>query len=157
MKDRVGYENSIRPEISQGDIFLGLIFAEWKLTQENTPVLVNAPKYPGMLLTHDCEYDKPTSQFVLIARILPLSGVSIDTQGNIRKNRIVASFYLPAQEQADFPECYVDLRQMERVTKRSIQAVEHEGQRILSLTEDSRELLQYSIAAFFGVDRQGRP
>lgn len=107
-------------------------------------------RVPAILLTQDCEYDKPSTVFVLIAAILPLSGVAPGNQGNVRKNRVASAFYLPPHPLLLEP--YVDIQAIGRISKSLIVAEAQEG-RLLSLSEEARLALQRQIAGFFGYDR----
>lgn len=141
------YLETISSEVSQGDIFEGLPFAPAVDGQSAGGVR----RVRAMLLTQDCEYDKPSTASVLVAEVLPLSAIASGSQGNVRRNRVASAFYLPPH--ADLPESYVDLRTISRVTK-SLVAAEAEGEnRLLSLTEEARLALQRQIAGFFGYDR----
>jgi hypothetical protein len=141
------YLDELRGEVSQGDIFDNLPFASVEEWREQVPVR----SARALLLTYDCEYDKPTSFFVLIAEVLPLSGVASGSQGNLRKNRIAGAFYLPAQ--ADFPESYVDFRTLNRVAKAIVVGEARHDGRLLSLIEAARLAMQEQLAAFFGYGR----
>lgn len=132
-------------EISQGDIFDSLPLA----VMEGTMAAVRMSCV--ILLTQDCEYDKPSTLSVLVAEIMPLSRIAVGSQGNVRRNRVASAFYLPAQE--SFPESYVDFRAMGRVEKSTIIAEADRGNRRLSLTEEARLALQQQVAGFFGYHR----
>ena len=139
------YLEKLSGEISQGDIFERLPFAPVADGQGPGEVrLVSA-----ILLTQDCEYDKPSTTSILIAEVLPLSVIASGSQGNVRKNRVASAFYLPPH--ASLPESYVDSRTISRVTKSLIAEAQDEN-RLLSLTEEARLALQRQIAGFFGYD-----
>ncbi len=139
------YLENISAEVSQGDIFDSLPFA----VMEGTTATVRTARV--VLLTQDCEYDKPSTRSILVAEILPLSGVATASQGNVRRNRVASAFYPPPQEA--FPESYVDLRAIGRVEKSVVVAEADRGTRLLSLTEEARLALQQQIAGFFGYHR----
>lgn len=102
-------------------------------------------------MTQNCEYDKPSTLTVLVAEVLPLSGVAVASQGNVRRNRVASAFYLAPQE--TFPESYVDFRAIGRVEKSVVVTEADRGTRLLSLTEEARLALQQQIAGFFGYHR----
>lgn len=141
------YRDELSTEVSQGDIFLNLPLASAAEGQEQPSV----QRVPAILLTQDCEYDKPSTVFVLIAAILPLSGVASGSQGNVRRNRVASAFYLPPHPL--LLESYVDIRAIGRVAKSLLAAEADLGNRLLSLSEDARLALQRQIAGFFGYDR----
>ncbi len=136
---------SVRATVSQGDIFDSLPFA----VMNGAAATVRMARV--VLLTQDCEYDKPSTLSVLGAEILPLSGVAAGSQGNVRRNRVASAFCLPPQEA--FPESYVDLRAIGRVEKVVVSTEADRGNRLLSLTEEARLALQRQIAGFFGYHR----
>ena len=139
------YLENVSAEVSQGDIFDRLPFA----VMDGTTATVRTARV--VLLTQDCEYDKPSTLSVLVAEILPLSGVAAGSQGNVRRNRVASAFYLPSQDA--FPESYVDFRTIGRVEKSVVIAEANRGDRLLSLSEEARLALQQQIAAFFGYHR----
>lgn len=140
------YRSELSAEVSQGDIFQALPLVSAADAQGQ----VQIQRVPAILLTQDCEYDKPSTVFVLIAAILPLSGVAPGSQGNVRKNRVASAFYLPPHPL--LLESYVDIRAIGRISKSLIVAEAQEGQ-LLSLSEEARLALQRQIAGFFGYDR----
>lgn len=145
------YEQSLRPEISQGDIFSDVAFIDWTTHPDDHVDIVGSRRSGAMLLTFDCEYDKPALHYILIAKVIPLQNAPLSSQGVIRKERGYSIFYLPAC--GDFPESFVDFRQMERVGKGTLTQSETAGKRVLSLTSPYRRKLRYALARFFGMDR----
>jgi hypothetical protein len=139
------YLDTVRAEVSQGDIFGRLPLA----SAEGGGAALRLACV--MLLTQDCEYDKPSTVSVLVAEILPLSGVAAGSQGNVRRNRVASAFYLSPH--AILPESYVDIRAVGRVEKSLVAAEAEGGSRLLSLTEEARLALQRQVAGFFGYDR----
>jgi hypothetical protein len=139
------YLDNVSAEVSQGDIFESLPLA----SAEGGQAVLRLARV--MLLTQDCEYDKPSTVSVLVAEILPLSGVASGSQGNVRKNRVASAFYLSPH--GAFPESYVDIRAIGRLEKSLIAAEAERGNRLLSLTEEARLALQQQIAGFFGYGR----
>lgn len=139
--------SEISAEVSQGDIFDSLPFAPVADGQG----LGEVRRVPAILLTQDCEYDKPSTVSVLIAEVMLLSGVASGSQGNVRRNRVASAFYLPPH--ADLPESFVDFRTIGRVTKSLTAEEAQSGRRLASLTEEARLALQRHLAGFFGYDR----
>lgn len=141
------YLEELSSEVSQGDIFEGLPLAPAAGGQGT----VEVRRVRAILLTQDCEYDKPSTAAVLIAEVLPLSAVASGSQGNVRRNRVASAFYLPSH--THLPESYVDLRTIGRVSKSFVAVEAQTENRLLSLTEEARLALQRQIAGFFGYDR----
>ncbi len=84
------YLKELRGEVSQGDVFDSLPFAY--VTRDVGSPLVDHAR--AILLTYDCEYDKPSTRFVTAAIVFRLSEVPTDRRGNVRKNRVFSTFYL---------------------------------------------------------------
>ena len=141
------YLDTVSAEVSQGDIFESLPFA----SVEDGQAQARIRHVRAVLLTQDCEYDKSSTISVVVAEILPLSGIAPGSQGNVRKNRVASAFYLPPH--ALLPESYVDIRIIGRVAKSLVAAEAQRGNRLLSLTEEARLALQRHIAGFFGYNR----
>lgn len=137
------YLQELRGEVSQGDIFdsLPLVFAR----QDGSSLSFAR----AILLTYDCEYDKPTTKFVMIAEVRPLAEVAPGSQGNVRKNRAFSTFFLDAH--SSLAESYVDFRTLSRVEKAAVAA--RIGQRLASLSDDAQLALQEQLSAFFGYGR----
>ena len=142
------YLNEIRGEVSQGDVFDSLPLAYVSQESAHQVLSENAR---AIVLTYDCEYDKPSTRFVMIAGVFPLAGVPTDRQGNIRRNRIFSTFYLSASTR--FDESYVDFRYMGRLDKRLVAAQAQAGTRLLSLDDEAQLALQEQLSAFFGYGR----
>src|SRR5947209_4450563 len=106
------YVAHLRGEVSQGDIFdsLPTVYIQGVAFK---PKVRNAR---AMLLTHDCEYDKPRTTTVVIAEVWPLSDVDPGSRSYVRQNRVLSAFYLEPFTEI-FPESYVDLRSMSRLEK----------------------------------------
>ncbi|MGI4789110.1 MAG: hypothetical protein ACRYFS_09695 [Janthinobacterium lividum] len=141
------YLEEVSIEVSQGDVFVSLPLVSAADGSGQTLI----QRVHVILLTQDCEYDKPSTVSVLVAAVLPLSGVASGSQGNVRKNRVASAFYLPPHPL--LPESYVDIRAIGRVAKILIAAEANNAGRMLSLTEEARLALQRQIAGFFGYDR----
>lgn len=142
------YLAALRGEVSQGDIFDDLP----SVYIQQAGLRSKVQNTRAILLTHDCEYDKPRTETVVVAEVWPLSDVNNSSQGYIRQNRVLSTFYLEAYGDA-FPESYVDLRNVSRVEKRLVAERAQIGKRLLCLTDDARLALQRQIALFFGLDR----
>ena len=142
---------SLRSEISQGDVF-DQIPIVWFRSQDNV-VLARFSK--AILITHDCDFDKPNSRTCLLAEIRPLEEIDDGSKGNIRSNRAVNTLYMgqigPAEQ-----EWFVDFRRITRVDKELLQSRNREGLRLVSLTDEGRLALYRVIATFFSRDQKRR-
>ncbi len=144
------YLNEIRGEVSQGDVFDSLPLAY--VTQESA-YQVHSENARAIILTYDCGYDKPSTRFVMVTGVFPLTGVPADRQGNIRRNKIFSTFYLSANTR--FDESYVDFRYMGRLDKRLVADQAQANTRLISLDDEAQLALQEQLSAFFG-DGRGR-
>lgn len=141
----------IREQVSQGDIFIDvpITYAFFHPTGEMEKTDVRL--MPAAILSRDCDYDKKTSQWVIVAEVRPLAAVAQGSQGHIRQFRSKNTFYLPAMRE-DFPESYIDLGKIERLAKPLIVNLVSAQKRIASLDDESRLALQRQIAIFFGLE-----
>jgi hypothetical protein len=143
------YQPELRAEVSQGDIFADVAVPEVTVNISTNESFVNIQYTQAILLTHDCEYDKPACDWIMIATVRKLSDLDEGTAGHIRANRVKRAFYLPPSEQIP-EETFVDFRRIDRVSKNFM--FQFGPRRILSLTEDARLALQRQLAAFFGYN-----
>lgn len=142
------YLTELRGEVSQGDIF-GSLPTVYIQGVGLKPKVRNART---MLLTHDCEYDKPRTTTVIIAEIWPLSDVDPGSRGHIQQNKVLGAFYLEPYTDV-VPASYVDLRSMSRLEKSILEAQKQVGGRLVSLTDDAKLALQRQMALFLGLNR----
>jgi hypothetical protein len=144
------YLDQLQEKVSQGDIFDGLPLSHvaW-----GTPPHSSLRYVRAILLTYDCEYDKPNCKFVPVAEVKPLSLVPENGRGNVRKNHVARSFYL--QPQGGLEESYVDFRHVGVLDKRIVEDAFVGGRRIFSLDEDSVLALQEQLYGFLGYERKG--
>ena len=137
----------LRGEVSQGNIFDSLPIScvrqeARRLTALNTH---------AMLMTYDCEYDKPSTKLVMVAGIFPLSEVPADRRGNVRKNKVSSTFYLEASSRLE--ESSVDFR-YRGLLEKAIAAEEAQAkQRLISLNDEAQLAVQEQLSAFFGYGR----
>ena len=108
----------------------------------------------AMLLTYDCEYDKPDAAYVYMGEVRPMNEISASTRGNVRSHKVLYTF--PLLVHSELPdESYVDFRRILRFDKNTIAQSSLASQRIVSVTDTAREALQQQMALFFGFDREG--
>ena len=139
------YLQELRGEVSQGDIFddLPIVYA----TQGGGRFASTAVR--SLIVTYDCEYDKPSTKLVMAAGIFSLADVPADRRGNVRKNKVFSTFYL--EENAAFNEAFADFRYAGLLEK-AIVATRAET-RLLSLSDAARLALQEQLSSFFGYGR----
>lgn len=147
------YEPQVRTEISQGDIFDDVPIAYVAYSPDNLTPILNTRNVRAMMLTHDCEHDKPSNQWVIVAEIRPISEIAAQNQSLIRQYRVYNAFYLEALADV-FSESYVDIRRIDRLDKRMLAERSQSGQKLASLNENARLALQRQIAVFFGLNRK---
>lgn len=73
----------------------------------------------GILLTHDCQIDKPGTRHLIVALVRPLGPLPADQQEMLRGNQVHSYYYLPASSEG-MEESYVDFR---RLTTLSVEIV----------------------------------
>lgn len=144
------YTPELRSEVSQGDIFdmAPLI----TISEEENSLSVSLREGRAILLTHDCEYDKPNNPWVLVAEVRVLTEIPTSSQGHIRHYQTRNTFYLENLD-TNLPESYVDFRRLTRLPRRVMSSLTAEGKRIASLNDEARLALQRQVAIFFGFGR----
>lgn len=132
---------ALRGEISQGDIFEGVDIAEVLDGREDG--------YQGsvILLSHDCEFDKPNVDYVLVARVLPLDSTSSAAWGAIRTGQALNAIHLPGV--GHHPERFINLRFIHRLPKAVLIEAGVVGRRSISMSDDGRAALVAYIFRFF--------
>ncbi len=140
------YLQELRGEVSQGDIFdnLSIVYVR----QDGERVALNTRV---MLITYDCEYDKPSTKLVLVADIFPLAEVPTERQGNVRKNKIFSTLYLP--DSTTQAESFVDFRYAGLLEKAVIVTDARAERRAASLSDEAQLASQEQLSAFFGYGR----
>lgn len=141
------YLQELRGEVSQGDIFddLSIVYA----TQGGGRFASTAMR--SLLVTYDCEYDKPSTKLVMAAGIFSLADVPADRRGNVRKNKVFSTFYLEATDHSE--EAFVDFRYM-GLLERALGAGEAQARwRVISLNDKAQLALQEQLSSFFSYGR----
>ena len=141
------YLQERRGEVSQGDVFDILPIANVRQAARHLAVINTR----AMLVTYDCEYDKPSTKFVMVAGIFPLAEVPADRQGNVRNNKVFSTFYLESTLQLE--EAFVDFRYMGLLEKAVVAGAAQEERRVISLDDEAQLALQEQLSAFFGYGR----
>jgi hypothetical protein len=112
-------------------------------SQPKGPILVPASCdcTRALLLTFDCEIDKPSTKVLTFALIRPLDPTMPEAdQTKIRGNRKFAFFFLPAAE-GTAPAGYVDFRRLGTVGIEVVKA----AARIARLSEASRKAMLFQF------------
>lgn len=141
------YFQELREEVSQGDVFDRLPIAYARTGVEQLAAI----DARAMLVTYDCEFDKPSTKIVLVAGVFPLAEVPADWRGNVRKNKVFSTFYL--KDTSELAESFVDFRYMGLLEKAIIVKEAQAGRRIISLDDETQLALQEQLSAFFGYGR----
>lgn len=114
-------------------------------------VVVRSAKAFGVLLTQDCELDKPRAMlsFALIRLIDKSQHVDdIEVMRNRRKYR---SFYLEEQtEEPAFPKAYVDFGRLTTIHPDAVR----QADRVLSMSDDVRDALREDFIEFMTLERE---
>lgn len=107
-------------------------------------VLGHTKAGPGIIVSHDCEIDKPNKgSRIQVAHIIELKDVPEELANKIRQQQ---SFrYMPLPGIPNFGDCAVDFRM---ITPFPADVV-FEVPRVASLTDDARIRLQAAMWAFF--------
>ena len=141
------YLQELRGEVSQGDVFGSLPVAYVRQDARRMTAL----EIPAMLITYDCEYDKPSTKLVMVAGVFPLAEVPADRQGNVRKNKVFSTFFLEASFLLD--EAFVDSRYMGLLEKAVVAEEAQMKQRLVSLNDEAQLALQEQLSASVGYGR----
>jgi hypothetical protein len=112
-------------------------------TDQKKYVLASGEIRLGLVLSHDCDLDKPrANQRVLVAPIQQIAGLEPTHQRTILEQRHLALMPLPAF--GSIGDSYADLRLMVSVPRETVL----DDKRIASLTDEGRERLQVQIMMF---------
>ena len=122
---------------------------DWK---EGEDVVVRAMRGFAVLLTQDCELDKP-KPLLTFAHVRLVDGSQHEEDIDIMRNRAkYRSFYLEEQrEEPRFPKAYVDFGRLTTIHPAAFRPAD----RILSMTEDVRDALREDFTEFMTLEREG--
>lgn len=128
-------------EFSQGDIFEvlphALITGPLEHVEGNTdPVVSECKRDRAILLTHDCDIDKPLLRSWLICPVHRLDTVPKGMQGDIKKNRAFAFLHL-AQHRDTLPASFVDFRHVTALSPDVVRS----AKRLASLSDTGKKAL----------------
>jgi hypothetical protein len=128
-KQRKGWEESPKPTLRKKD--------------QRKLLLAYGESAIGLLLSHDCEIDKPNARRLLLAPVRDISDLSEELQTAILDQRQHSQLPLP-----DVPDCghmYADLRHSTAIPRSLIDV----KARLCSMTTEARQRLQMQIVAFY--------
>jgi hypothetical protein len=122
---------------------------DWK---EGEDVVVRAKRGYGVLLTQDCELDKPRPMLTF-ALIRLLDGSQHADDVEVMRNRgKYRSFYLEEQaEDPRFPKAYVDFGYLTTLHPDACRL----DDRILSMADDVKDALREDFIQFMTLEREG--
>jgi hypothetical protein len=111
----------------------------------------------AMLLTYDCEIDKPGAQHFTAALIRPLDPLPEEQKEIIRGNRSFPFFHLPSGND-DLLESYVDFRRQAVVSEQMVQSAKRLG----SLADQAWKAMLFQLVRYWtrleiDFDRLDRP
>lgn len=122
-------------EISQGDIFEAVPHHYLNCSDDGSAEHKRVPG-KGILLTHDCDVDKVRVKRWTFCPIVPLQKLEQGAQGDARRNRIFAFFFLPKYGPIE-EDSFVDFFQVSSIDKNLVSKLK----RILSLSDEGRRAL----------------
>lgn len=98
----------------------------------------------AVILTPDCELDKPSTRFWLIAPLHPISSLMAQDQGNIRKNKVLKYLHVPANP-PHIPEAFIDLATITTVEAGLLR----KAKRLVTLSDSTRAALYLQQMRWF--------
>ena len=135
------FYQGLSEEFCQGDIFDTLphaLVAESIDEIEDKPGFVAAKckRDRAILLTHDCQIDKPELRSWLVCPIRRLDAMSRSIQGDIKKNRVYPFLHLPEYRDV-LPASFVDFNHVTALEPALVKSAD----RIVSLSNLGRRAL----------------
>ena len=119
-----------RELLSQGDIF-----TELDLIDSAAPT--SPPQKRNVIvLSNDCEIDKPSNRIVLVCAIRSVSDINPRTINDIRKNGVYNTMYIGSI--SNLPESFIDFRFIFRVDGLFLEEGIRRGLRIASVDDEAR-------------------
>ncbi len=113
--------------------------------ENRLPLLVKGKTVPAIVLSHDCELDKPRGAArVTVAPIAPIANLQPDFQARVIAQRVIAM--LPVQGCPTLPqECYADFRSIASVPRSIVDKLT----RIAGMSETGKLRLQAQLVRHF--------
>ena len=104
--------------------------------KDGQPVLCNAKRTHGVILSPDCEIDKPQLKKWIVCPIMPLHSLKPENQDRVKRNRIYSMLFLPKYREI-LPDSFVNFSQSSTISSSYLQTLE----RIVSLSDEGRRAL----------------
>lgn len=101
--------------------------------QNGQQIIAKCKRTTTILLTPDCEIDKPIVRYWHICPIVPLSRLKGNVHGDVKRNRVYSRFFLPANGTI-LPDSFIDFNQLSTVNSDLLKA----AKRVLSLSDLGR-------------------
>lgn len=99
-------------------------------------VIATCRRSKAILISHDCEIDKPQVKKWLICPVVPMDRLQPRNHDLLKRNRIFSMLYLPRLDQM-IPDSFVDFNQVTTLDSEFIKS----GKRIVSLSDIGRRAL----------------
>jgi hypothetical protein len=106
--------DTLRNEVSQGDIFRSCRVADIAPGANVDLLNVTFRTTDCMLLSNDCDYDN--KKFVLVGEIAPITRIHPDHRNTLRNGQARRLFYLP-ELPGQIPEGFVQFTDIHRIDK----------------------------------------
>jgi hypothetical protein len=104
--------------------------------KKGQPVVAWCKRARALLLSHDCEIDKPTAKNWIVAPIVSLSFIPGPSHSNAKKNKVFSLLYLPSYRDV-LDESVVVLNHITTLDREFVERT----RRILSLSDIGRRAL----------------
>jgi len=99
-------------------------------------MVVRSESAKGILLTHDCSIDKTSTKYWQICPVVPISKLSRQEQGDVRKNRVYKFLHLP-ELGGVLPESFADFSLITSISPELFQ----KAKRLATLSDLGRKAL----------------
>ena len=121
-------------------------------TRNGEQIVVRAMKSFGVLMTQDCELEKPKPMLTFaFVRLFDESHHAADIEA-VRNRGKYRSFYLEEQlGDLPFPRAYIDFGRLTSVHPSAVAVAD----RHLSMADDVRDTMREDFIAFLNLDREG--
>jgi len=107
-----------------------------KFKEKEQPVIASCHRAKALLLSYDCEIDKPAVKNWIVLPIVPLSMIPGNSHSDVKKNKVFSLLYLPKYREV-FEDSVVVLNHSTTLGREFIQ----NAGRILSLSDIGRRAL----------------
>lgn len=107
-------------------------------------VLATCKRQKAILLSNDCEIDKPHVLRWIVSPVVPILKLGTENRDRVRRNRVYAMFHLPRYHDV-LEESFVDFNQATTLNTEIVKA----GHRIVSLSDAGRQGLYAQFIRWF--------